>query len=280
MGAKHNLTGWDEADRIDVGGYRLALRQAGRGQPAVVLEMGLGATGSFYDDIARRVAAFTQVVWYDHAGIGRSDPAPTPRTVADLAADLHALLHAALIPPPYVLAGHSLGGLTVRYYQRLHPEEVAALVLIDSAHEDQRERLVAALPPDVADEPTAVAQYRNALCVTWADPAANAEGIDNVANSILMRHCTHLGRLPLVVVSRGRAQAPTGLPPDLVTRRELAWRQMQCELAALSSRSVHLVAERSGHLVNQDQPDVVVAGIRQALALMGDDECHSADNAK
>jgi pimeloyl-ACP methyl ester carboxylesterase len=265
-------TEWQEPRLVDVGPYRLALREAGQGQFTVVLEMGVGAAGDFYDDIAQRVATFTRVVWYDHAGLGRSDPAPLPRTVADLAGDLHALLSAIHIQPPYILVGHSLGGLTVRYYQRQYPREVAALVLIDSAHEEQRERLMAALPPETSDELPGVAQYRHALCVNWVDPTANPEGIDNSANSVLMRRCTHLDDLPLVVLSRGQAQAPAGLPRDLVTGRELAWRQMQSDLASLSSRSVHLIAERSGHLINQDEPEMVVEGIRRALALVRERE--------
>jgi pimeloyl-ACP methyl ester carboxylesterase len=178
------------------------------------------------------------------------------------------------------LVGHSLGGLTVRYCHQQHRREVAALVLIDAAHEEQRERLVAALPPETADELSALAQYRRALCVDWADPTANREGIDNIANSVLMRRCTHLDGLPLVVLSRGRAQAPVGLSPALVTSRERAWRQMQCDLAALSSCSVHLIAARSGHLINQDEPEVVVDGIRRALVLAREREDHSAHDAK
>jgi pimeloyl-ACP methyl ester carboxylesterase len=273
MGREHELGGWDEPTLFDVGGYRLALRQAGRRQPTVVLEMGLGAAGSFYDDIAERVSEFTRVTWYDHAGLGRSDPAPKPRTIADLAADLHALLHAAQIAAPYVLVGHSLGGLTVRYYQHQHPAEVAALVLIDSAHEEQRERLLAALPPEAAGgDPPEVARYRTALRSSWEDPTSNDEGIDNIANSALMRRCASLGDVPLVVVSRGQAQAHTGLPSELVARREQTWRQMQCELALLSSRSVHLIAESSGHLVNEEQPEMVVEAVRQAVALTQEHE--------
>jgi alpha-beta hydrolase superfamily lysophospholipase len=98
----------DASILVKVGGRRLAGREAGNGAPTVVLEMGLGAAGSFYDEIAKQLATFTRVVWYDHAGLGQSDPAPTPRTVQDLVFDLHALLHAADIPSPYVLVGHSL----------------------------------------------------------------------------------------------------------------------------------------------------------------------------
>lgn len=261
---------WGEARFFDVSGRRLALRDAGQGQPAVVLEMGLGVDSSFYDNIARNVAALTRVVWYDRAGLGLSDPAPMPRTVADLAEDLHALLYAAQIPAPYLLAGHSLGGLIVRFYHHLYPTEVAALVLIESAHEEQRERLAAALTPEAAGEHPAIAQYRTALRVNWADPMANPEGIDNVANTAYMSRCADLGDLPLVVVSRGRAEAPDGFPPDLAAARERAWRQMQCELAALSSRSLHIIAERSGHLINHDQPELIVEGIHQAVALLGE----------
>lgn len=261
---------WHDGGRlVDIGGRWLALRVAGQGEPAVVLEMGLGAGAAFFDEIARRVAAHTRVVWYDRAGLGQSDRAPTPRSVADLAGDLHALLGAAAIRGPYVLVGHSLGGLTVRYYQHQYLPEVAALVLVDSAHEDQRERLLDALPHADLDEPEAVARARHGLLVTWGDPGANDEGINNVANTALMRVCGDLGSLPLVVIGRGRpAATPDGFPPELIERREEAWRQMRRELAGLSSRSVHLVAERAGHVVNQDQPEIVVEGIRRALALV------------
>ena len=123
-------TEWDDSRLADVGGRRLAFREKGQGRPTVVLETGFGATGNSFDGIAKRIAEFIRVVWYDHAGLGRSDPAPRPRTVADPPLDLQALLHTAQIPPPYLLVGHSLGALTVRYYQQRYPTDVVALVLI------------------------------------------------------------------------------------------------------------------------------------------------------
>jgi pimeloyl-ACP methyl ester carboxylesterase len=234
--------------------------------------MGLGAAGSFYDEIAREIAKDTSVVWYDRAGLGGSDPAPTPRTVADLGADLHALLQAlerdGQAFGPYVLVGHSLGGLTVRYYQHQFPAEVAALVLIDSAHEDQAERTASLLPPEAPDEHPDLARSRHSLSVAWRDPAQNVEGIDNAANSALMRSCATLGDLPLIVVCRGQPPAfPAGFSPEHVEARERVWREMQRELAQLSSRGELEVAGRSGHLVNRDQPEVVIAGIRRAVAI-------------
>lgn len=254
---------------IDVGGYRLAVHMAGQGAPAVVLEMGLGAEAREYDAVAQQLARETWVIWYDHAGIGLSDAAlARVRTVADLARDLHTLLAAVQVPAPYVLVGHSLGGLTVRYFQHCYPGEVAALVLIDSAHEDQRERLLAALPPAAPGEHPAIAQARHGLSVLWNEPGANSEGIDNAANTELMHTCGGLGDLPLVVLSRGRPPTlSSSYPPEVAMRREHVWQQMQRELAALSTASLHLHAEHSGHDVNHDEPQAIVAAVRQAVAL-------------
>lgn len=251
---------------VDMDGRRLAWRDEGKGKPTVVLEMGLGAAGSFYDEIAEQLATFTRVIWYDHAGLGRSDPAPTPRTIQDLVFDLHTLLHTAEIPGPYLLVGHSLGGLTVRFYRERYPEEVAALVLVDSAYEEQQQRQVAILPPALADESSDLARLRHAWDVEWRDPLSNEEHIDNLANSELMRTCGTLGTTPLLIISRGRPDRdPTTYPPGLIVQLEQTWRQMQRELAGLSSRSTHLIAENSGHLVNKDAPELLIQAIREMV---------------
>src|SRR5258708_2148702 len=176
---------------------------------------GLAAPGSFYENIAEPLATFTRVVWYGRGGLGQSDPAPTPRTIQDLVVDLHALLHTANIPAPYVLVGHSLGGLTVRFYREQYPEEVVALVLIDSSHEEQQQRQLAVLPPSQAGESSDLAQLRHAWKVSWSDPLSNEEHIDNLANSELMRTCGTLDSTPLVIISRGRSDRdPASYPPS------------------------------------------------------------------
>ncbi|GCE09551.1 alpha/beta fold hydrolase [Dictyobacter aurantiacus] len=256
----------DEPIVVNVAERRLVGRKAGHGVPTIVLEMGLGAAGSFYDEIARQLATFTRVVWYDRAGLGQSDPVPTPRTIQDLVFDLHALLHTADISGPYILAGHSLGGLTIRFYKKHYPEEVAALVLIDSAHEEQQQRQLAILPSSQANEPNALAQLRYAWEVSWCDPFSNEEHIDNLVNSELMRTCGTLGSTPLIVVSRGRSNRdPDNYPPGLVEQIEQIWYQMQCELAGLSSRSKHIIAEHSGHLINKDEPEALIKAFREIV---------------
>src|SRR6185437_550689 len=117
---------------IDVGGHRLHLHCTGSGSPTVVLEPGGGATSSDLGWIAPAVAQDTRVCVYDRAGRGWSDPADTPQDGVQIATDLHTLLHRGQVPGPYVLAGHSFGGLYVLTFAARYPDEVAGLALIDS----------------------------------------------------------------------------------------------------------------------------------------------------
>src|SRR3712207_6248300 len=104
--------------------------------------MGLGAPSEYWAPVQQEIAGLTRVCRFDRAGRGKSDPAPTtPRTCADMVADLRALLHNAGIPAPYVLVGNSLGGMNARLYAYEHPEEVAGLVLVDGSHQEQFARI-------------------------------------------------------------------------------------------------------------------------------------------
>ena len=117
---------------IDVGGHRLHLNCTGTGSPTVVLEPGLGEVSSAMVWIASTVAPETRVCVYDRAGRGWSDPADGPQDAVQTARDLHTLLDHAHIPGPYVLAGHSFGGLYVLTFAATYPDQVAGLVLLDS----------------------------------------------------------------------------------------------------------------------------------------------------
>jgi pimeloyl-ACP methyl ester carboxylesterase len=125
---------------IDVGGRTLNIDCAGSGTPAVILESGGGGRGGYgWRKVQAGVAQFTTVCWYDRAGEGWSDPAPSARNSDSVVFDLHNVLQRAPIPGPYVLVGHSVGGEYVRVYASRFPSEVAGLVLVDSSHPDQRE---------------------------------------------------------------------------------------------------------------------------------------------
>jgi len=141
--------------RFDIGGRKLFLHCTGSGSPTVVFQGGLTTD---WVGVQSRIAEFTRACSYDPANgsWGRSDPAPTPRTGEDVVADLHALLAAAKVPGPYVLAGHSDGGLFVQLYASEHPDEVAGLVLLDAVHMDyyaRRTALLKTLFPPAAWKP-------------------------------------------------------------------------------------------------------------------------------
>ena len=133
---------------VDVGGHRLHLRCTGSGSPTVVLEPGAGAMSSSLGWITPAVARDTRVCVYDRAGRGWSDPADTPQDGAQIATDLHTLLHAADVPGPYVLAGHSFGGLYTLAFAARYPDEVVGMVLVDSTAPAPRPSPVTTSPDD------------------------------------------------------------------------------------------------------------------------------------
>ena len=116
---------------VDLGTHRLHLLEAGRGSPAIVLEAGLMSTMLSWSEIQRTLAQSYRVVSYDRAGLGWSDLGPMPRTAERMVEELHTLLERAQIPPPYVLVGHSFGGLTMPLFAARYPQETAGVVLVD-----------------------------------------------------------------------------------------------------------------------------------------------------
>jgi pimeloyl-ACP methyl ester carboxylesterase len=106
---------------VDIGGYKLHLYNAGSGGPAVILDAGLGGFSSSWGLVQPKIAQFTQVVSYDRAGTGWSEPSPFPRTSQQIVRELHTLLQNAHIPKPYILVGHSFGGINVRLYAATYP---------------------------------------------------------------------------------------------------------------------------------------------------------------
>jgi pimeloyl-ACP methyl ester carboxylesterase len=133
---------------VDVGGYRLHLNCQGTpvaGRPTVVLEAAHAELGLSWAAVQPEVAKFTRVCSYDRAGLGWSEPSPKPRTAPNIVEELHTLLARAGIEPPYVLVGHSIGGMYVRLYAHEYPEQVAGLVLVDATHEDQDARMPEAM---------------------------------------------------------------------------------------------------------------------------------------
>ena len=244
-------SGW-----YDVGGRRLFLRCTGRGRPTVVFDNGL--THDWYL-VQQRLSGLTRVCSYDPARqggpLGRSDPAPAPRTAADRVDDLHALLAVARVPGPYVLAGHSNGGLFDLLYASRHPGQVAGLVLIDGVHPKTRRRTIelvkAFVPPEVWPQLPAL------LCAIFP-LQAEYEQVDTCtaeAQTAAALAARPVRPMPLSVLSRRPIEFPAG---SLDAARERLWTEHQAELATLVPGAHHVVAASSDHTIHAAQPQLVI----------------------
>jgi pimeloyl-ACP methyl ester carboxylesterase len=252
-------SGW-----FDVGGRRLFLRCTGAGGPSVVFENGL--TSDWYP-LQNRLAGLTRVCSYDPArlagALGRSDPAPAPRDGLDRLRDLHALLAAARVPGPYVLVGHSNGGLFSLLYASRYPTQVAGLVLIDGVHPFYHARSIA-----VAKRFVPRAHWAELVRAACGIPPVqvDAERMDICraeaqTRAALAAHPLH--RMPLAVITRGRVRLRAGSLQDAQQR---LWFGLQDELAAMEPGSWHVVAARSGHDIQHEQPELVIDQVRNVIA--------------
>jgi pimeloyl-ACP methyl ester carboxylesterase len=132
---------------VDIEGRSLNISCAGFGAPAVILEAGGGGYGGYgWRMVQQEIAKFTKACWYDRAGEGWSDPAPTARSSTTVVQDLNELLQRAPVPGPYVMVGHSIGGEYIRVFTARFPSEVAGVVLVDSTHPEQREPAIMLSP--------------------------------------------------------------------------------------------------------------------------------------
>ncbi len=272
---------------VDVGGYRMHLNCTGQGRPVVVLDSGMGDTYLSWKKVQPEIATFTTVCSYDRAGSGYSDSSPHARNSRVFAEELHALLHNAGIPAPYILAGHSMAGFNVRIFTSLYRNEVAGVVLVDSSHPEQKKRLPAAINDMDATwlreqefflftMPFGIprllgfcgndAEVRAAECNFHSARESVAE-LKSVSESAAQAASAGaLGDLPLAVLSHDPDKPQPDLPEDLVKPTNDAWQQMQNELAQLSTRSTHVLAKNSGHYIQFDRPDLVVEAVRRVIA--------------
>src|SRR5918994_3601680 len=287
----------DFAGLVDIGdGRRLYLECAGQGGPTVVLEAGFRTRADLWSDdliqpeaprtmVFPGVAAFTRVCAYDRPGTttviegellpSRSDPVAMPRTAAESVRDLHALLEAADVPGPYVLVGHSYGGMLVRLYASSYPDEVVGMVLVDAFSEGLEAQMTAEqwtayaaifqpVPEALAGYPDleftdlnlSVSQVRDATDASPLPPSPQSPGVP----------------FPLVVLSRGVSMAmPADLPGGLTGEGlERAWTVEQERLAALVPGARHVIAAESEHYIQLQQPELVIEAVRLVVEAVRD----------
>jgi pimeloyl-ACP methyl ester carboxylesterase len=284
---------------IDIGGYRLHMHVESAGTPTVIFDAGAGGIGLSWELVRPAIAKVTRVVTYDRAGLGWSDPSPYPRDAATMALELHTMLTNANISAPYILVGHSLGGVVARQFAAKYPNEIAGLVMVDSAHEQQMKHFPEPLVKMVnsmkgmfavmklvsklgifALKPSLIqigdnGKFPNELVAqmqgVMASSDSHAEAMIAESESVYAaktQPVSTLGDVPLTVISHGQLDA-NAVPPTLGEQvrydYEAAWQKLQVAIMALSTRGRHIVAERSGHNIMFDQPEIVIESVLEIV---------------
>jgi pimeloyl-ACP methyl ester carboxylesterase len=257
---------------VDIGGHRLHIWCSGSGTPSVILETGLGGSSADWGFVQPEVAGFTNVCSYDRAGMGYSDPGPSPRTTRRITSELAQLLDRTGVAGPVVLVGASIGGLAVRLMASEHPERVAGLVLVDASHEDQDGDIPGVAPFVPLLSSLGILRLfhvtfgpRPAALAPTVRGFAQATGFRAAAYQAAVDELTHL-RQSAEEVKAARRQL--SMPVVVVTagqESDAAWLNLQRDQVALSQRGCQVIAEQSGHAVALGQPEVVVQAIRSIV---------------
>jgi pimeloyl-ACP methyl ester carboxylesterase len=272
------------------GGRRLMLHHAGTGTPAVVIEAGAGAFGLDYLNILELCAQRTTCVLYDRAGSGWSDPGQGSRGAEEIVTDLHDALRLAGVCAPYLMVGHSLGGLLVRAYAQSFPDEVVGLVLIDPLVEgiplpdEGDDQVVTAMLDELRRNPEVMREWYPALFAEWeklparvrdpliarhSDPDYAIAGMRDMKNAQRVQDDVSNGpALPDVPVTvlTGMAVDPS---PGMSDEEKHAFNTVKLEAHATFIGSVrqgeHRVLPDAGHLLFTERPDVVVDAVFDIL---------------
>lgn len=276
---------------IDVGGRRIHLWIEGEGGPAVVLIPALGETTFDFAPLLPELALETTAVVFDRAGLGYSDPVRHPMALLHAADDLRTALHRAGVAPPYILAGHSIGGFIVHLFAASYPGEVAGIVLIDASHPGQdripgyhwrtvkhgvlrrlqwygARRLAVELgledmrsawwPPEHADAAVAQLLADRRRRASWWELALRAQ-----LGAAVRRRTGPLGDIPLTVLTCSEVGPDATTPEEVAHQRRhfKDWLPLQRDMAALSTDSKHVIAEKASHYLHYDQPELVVEAL-------------------
>jgi pimeloyl-ACP methyl ester carboxylesterase len=236
-------------ERIDVGGYSLRIKCSGSGAPAVVFDAGLTHGIDTWKRVLPKISKSTLTCAYDRAGIGGSDdPDQRRRTGLQIINELNTLLRNAQIPGPYVLVGHSFGGLNVRLYAGRYPDQVVGLVLVDPSHENQTARYAELM---TAEKRAGFLAYEG---------GNNPEHVDVITSAAQVRAAAPIREMPFVVIT---AEHQSWLPNNKEIER--VRQELQLELAHLVPGGVQVHAKGSDHFVQLDRPELVIQAIMRVL---------------
>jgi pimeloyl-ACP methyl ester carboxylesterase len=285
-------------EMVEVGGHSLHINCVGQGSPTVLLDAGSGGFSAQWVRVQREVSGATRVCSYDRAGMGWSEMGPDPRDARQITGELHTLLSEAGIESPYVLVGHSFGGMYMQTYAARYPDEVAGVALVDSStdpdqfshqpegrdsYEPQKQRfavvpqlvrlgvslparlgvvrLLSKLDPASPDLPSQQREQIDALTPSTRQWSTSALEFLAPTQTLRLGSPGSLGNKPLAVVTAGES--------------EPSWLKLQDELATLSSNSIHRVMKGATHtslLYDRSDAQASSAAIVEVVAAVRDDQ--------
>lgn len=248
------------SQKVDAGGHRIHMLVAGSGKPTVVLESGLGDTSESWAKVQPEAAKFAQVVAYDRAGLGQSETGVKPRTARQIAAELRTALKNAGLAPPFVLVGHSAGGLYIRVFADMYPHEVAGMVFVDSTPDDFFERLKAIQSPEEQEK----FDKQKQDYIAKASEGRRDEWASLDVDLKQARAAVALPNVPVILLT-GMADEPNKTP-----EAKQLWLQLQTEWLKRIPNAEHIITDKSGHYIQIDEPELVVDAIRQVIKSVKD----------
>ncbi|WP_066310446.1 alpha/beta fold hydrolase [Bacillus sp. FJAT-29814] len=287
-----------EGKLVDVGGFKLHLHKQGKGGPTIILETGSGASSTSWLDIPEELSKFGTVVTYDRGGYGWSEKADAERTGENIVRELYKALKKEKIEGPYILVGHSLGGMYARLFAQTYQDEVGGVVLLDARTEDYSKEtdpilLDAGVDPILMGSSTknVMALLKNlgiirlmgdsilkeipkelrevALNVEFRPKyfAAKEDELRNMTQLEDSIRNKSLEDIPLKVVTHGIPIDGTviGISEADSNKMEDIWQEQQKQMLTLSTNSELIVAENSGHAVMHDEPDLVIETVKSMI---------------
>lgn len=224
------------------------LLQNNNAKVTVIMDAGYGDFSKTWDSVLGDIAQFANVLIYDRAGLGKSETSSNPRTSQVMVRELRELLAETHSKPPYILVGHSFGGVNMRMFASEYQNEVCGLVLVDATPEDYRERFL----------PTMSQDFQQAYNKQFVYEGNYKEFMESLRQ---LKETKRKLRIPLVVLSAGKKAHYSKTSQDL-------WNDMQRETMEISSHAELVIAENSAHYIHKDEPEVVVGAIKKLVDLM------------
>lgn len=303
------------AQLVDVGGgRRINLYCRGTGSPAVIFDSGLSDSTIAWALVQPTISKKNKTCSYDRAGLGFSDATTRPSTASNDVDDIHRALQVVGVRPPYIVVGHSAGGMAVRVFADRYRDEVVGMVLVDPSHEDQTRRLDAIKATegpapnhneqvdrtcldalDGSEIPKASPVYMQ--CVGKPDSlysqaindamlgyaakrkyqeavASEWQNVGGASADQTRATRRHFGDMPIIVLGAPYPRWKT-FTQEQMDKRNAMSQQLHHELAAMSTRGVYEFVPQSSHLINYDRPETVIDAIRQALVVSSGKPLHA-----